>query len=87
MSSYLLVTGTATTDNELVKSATATCTGGRKVVGGGYTAENVSSLSAIAVTASYASSDTVWTVTGDVTSTSGDTSFSLRAYAICVLAP
>ncbi len=37
VSNYLMVTGTATADDETTpKTATATCTGGRSVLGGGY---------------------------------------------------
>jgi hypothetical protein len=43
----------------------------------------VSSLADVAITGSYPSSDTVWTATGGVVTTSGDTSYSLQAYALC----
>lgn len=43
-----MVTGTATADDETTpKTATATCTGGRSVLGGGYPISGVSSQTAI----------------------------------------
>lgn len=79
----MIVTGTASADTELFRTVTATCTGGKVVVGGGYRATNVSSQRDIVVTDSYASSTTVWTAVGMAYDTAGDKSFSLTAYAIC----
>ena len=74
--------GTVSADTELAKTVTATCTGGRKVIGGGFEFSNVSD-DHVSVVASFPSSATVWTVsTGDMTS-GGDHSYSVRAYAIC----
>lgn len=84
VSNYLMVTGTATADDETTpKTATATCTGGRSVLGGGYLISGVSSQTAILITQNYPSSSTVWTVTGTLSTTASDTPYALQAYAIC----
>jgi hypothetical protein len=85
VSGWERVVGTATADNETFpKTATATCTGSKKLVGGGYLVSAASASSEIVITASYPSSDTVWTTSGTVDSnTGGDESYSLQAYAIC----
>jgi hypothetical protein len=84
VSNYLQVVGVATADDETTpKTATATCPGGRSVLGGGYVLSAVSSQSRILLTQNYPSSATVWTVVGTLSSVSGDTSYSLQAYAIC----
>jgi hypothetical protein len=82
-SGYERVTGVASTDDENAKSVTATCTGGKKIIGGGYLTSNVSSPADIIITSSYPSSDTVWTATGSVITGGGDQSYSLQAFALC----
>jgi hypothetical protein len=66
---------------------TATCTSGKVVVGGGWITSSISNGSEIAISDSYPSSTTVWTVVGRNDNTSGDTSYALQAYAICATAP
>jgi hypothetical protein len=82
------VTGTATATNSTdTKTATADCTGGRKVIGGGYlTAGTVSNDGELAPVSDRASDDDTWsvTVTGDNPG-NGDT-WSLQAFAICLTA-
>jgi isocitrate lyase len=80
---YLIVTGAASADDEAAKTATATCTGGTKVIGGGFLFTNVSDPAVVAALASYPSSDTVWTVTTPDVTSGGDHSYSITAYAIC----
>ena len=65
---------------------TATCTGGKKVVGGGYNTLNTSDSRTIVITASYPSSATVWTVRGTTEQSGASRSSSLQAYAICATA-
>ncbi len=62
------------------KSITATCTGGRKVVGGGFSANN----SNVGAQASYASSATVWTVDA-VEFSNVVSTWTITAYALCAL--
>jgi hypothetical protein len=66
------------------KTTTATCTGGRKVVGGGYlvTTSVAGDLDEITVYENRPTSETVWTASAqeDNPSTS---SWALQAYAIC----
>lgn len=84
VSNYLMVTGTATANDETTpKPATATCTGGRSVPGGGYLISGVSSQTAILITQNYPSSSTVWTVMGTLSTTASDTPYALQAYTIC----
>jgi len=62
------------------KSITATCAGGRKVVGGGFLSNNAN----VGAQASYASSATVWTVDAVEFENTG-TSWTITAYALCAL--
>jgi hypothetical protein len=76
--------GTLSPDNESAKSMTATCTDGRKVIGGGFELSAVSDPNVL-VLSSAPTSDTVWTVTANSMTSGGgvDRSYALRAYAIC----
>jgi len=76
------VTGTISADDEAAKTVTATCTGGTKVIGGGFELSSVSDTNVL-VLASFPSSDTVWTVSGSDMTGGGDRSYAIRAYAIC----
>jgi hypothetical protein len=79
-----LVTGTASADDETTpKTVTATCSGGRSVLGGGYFISGASDQTSILITQNYPSSSTVWTATGTLSTLGGDNSYSLQAYAIC----
>jgi hypothetical protein len=62
------------------KSITATCTGGRKVVGGGFSASSAN----VGASASFASSATVWTVDGSEFVNTAST-WTITAYALCAL--
>jgi hypothetical protein len=73
----------ASADDENAKSVTATCTGGRKVIGGGFAVTDVSNGFYPVVTANGPSSDTAWTVESTSTSGAQDRSYALTAYAIC----
>ena len=65
------------------KSITATCTGGRKVVGGGAII-GADASAQVGVTASYPSSATVWTATA-VEFDNDFSNWTITAYAICGL--
>ncbi len=73
----------ASADDEDAKSVTATCTGGRKVIGGGFAISDVSGGFYPVVTANGPSSDTAWTVESTATTGSQDRGYKLTAYAIC----
>lgn len=80
--------GSGSGGNPETASTTATCTGGRKVIGGGVQV-NAGPVSAsnnpaeITVTQNRATSDTAWSVSG-VTDDSGEVgAWSITAYAIC----
>jgi hypothetical protein len=85
MGGYLRVTGTpSANDSSSPKSSTATCTGGRRVVGGGYqlAADNSAELPELTVSQNRSLTDTTRTVTaaeGDAVSGN----WSITAYAIC----
>jgi hypothetical protein len=82
-----MILSATSTDNEIDKTVSASCTAGKKLVGGGYRTSNVSNASEIVITSSYPSSVTTWTVTGTIDSTTGgDESYSLQAYALCASA-
>ena len=62
------------------KTITATCIGGRKVVGGGF----ATTANTVGAQASYASSATVWTVdAAEFQNTPGN--WTVTAYALCAL--
>jgi hypothetical protein len=81
-----IVLGAVGADTFGNRTATATCTGGKKVVGGGFNTLNVSDSRTIAITGSYPSSATVWTVKGTTEQSGASRSYSLQAYAICATA-
>ena len=83
---YERVAGTTSPDDENAKTATATCPEGKKVVGGGWAITNQSGILYPAITSSQATSDTVWTVTSTSLALPGDNSYSLTAYAVCIVA-
>jgi hypothetical protein len=60
------------------KTVTATCPNGKVVLGGGG---RISGAAGLSITASYPSSNTVWTVTAERHSGSGN--WSVRAYVVC----
>ena len=64
---------------------TADCTGSKVTVGGGYITSNVSDPAGIVITTSQATDANTWTATGVVdNSGTGDQSYSLAAFVICV---
>jgi hypothetical protein len=69
-------------DDEEAKTMVATCTGGRKVIGGGWILSNVSDDDVL-IEASYPSSNTEWSVIGSNEVAGGNHSYSLQAYAVC----
>lgn len=77
---YLQVLGTESASNTSAKSVTATCTGDRSVIGGGFVITGGTMVDPAVVISSAPSSSTVWAVTTHQTAT---TAFSVRAYAIC----
>lgn len=86
VSGWQLVVGAWSGDSEAARTATATCPAGKNVVGGGYEAGDISNAREIVVLSSYPSASDTWTVTAISDATNGDKSFSIRAYAICVVA-
>jgi hypothetical protein len=65
----------------------ATCTGGRKVVGGGFQALAASgSVAEITTTQNQPTSDTIWTVTASEDNGADVGNWSLQAFAICLTA-
>lgn len=94
VSGWEMVTGTATGDTETSLSSTATCTGVKKVVGGGFMLGSASSVLDTPVLVNMPDAGgTSWTVTKGSTATAGgllagltDASFTITAYAICVTA-
>jgi len=81
-----IVLGAVGADTYGTRTATASCTGGKKVVGGGFNTLNVSDSRTIAITGSYPSGATVWTVKGTTEQSGMSRSYSLQAYAICATA-
>ena len=93
-SDYLRVTGTPSASNATTpKTAVADCTGGRKVLGGGYdivvtdgpdggtTLDNIGEIN---VVINRASDDDTWTVTAAVDNAGDmDDNWALTAYAVC----
>jgi hypothetical protein len=71
---------TTSANNSNNKTVTATCTGGRKVVGGGFLSNNAS----VGAQGSYASSATAWTVDAvELSNVPGN--WTITAYALCAL--
>jgi hypothetical protein len=62
------------------KESTATCTGGRKVIGGGYVVEGTG-LGEVNVYENRPTSDTTWSV--KATEDNDNPSYAIQAYAIC----
>ena len=83
-SGYLQVPGAASASNSTSpKTVTATCTGGRVVVGGGGVTNGATQ---VALTQSQPTSSTVWSVTAtEISST--NTNWTVQAFAICMNAP
>jgi hypothetical protein len=85
VSGYERITGTPTSvAPNSSGTATASCTTGKKVIGGGFTAtgfDHVNDL--IDITGNNPSSDTQWTAS-IVTSSGSSNTTTLTAYAICV---
>jgi hypothetical protein len=79
---YLRITGTPSISGNVQVTATATCTSGR-AVGGGFRVISHTG-DGPAILESYASSDTVWTVTAGPVFKS--TAFSVEAFVICAAA-
>lgn len=65
------------------KTVTATCAGGRKVVGGGYVLAGAG-VNNVVAQSNYPSSSTVWTVAAVEVSNTNST-WSVTAYALCAL--
>ena len=86
VSGWQLIPGTPSGDIENVRTVTASCPAGKKVVGGGFLTSSISNANRIVILASYPSSDTVWSVNGTTNIAGGDASYALQAYAICVTA-
>ena len=80
---YLRITGTPSASGTAQVTVTATCTGGRRAVGGGWRFVSHTG-DGPAILESYASSDTVWTVTAGPTFKS--VAFSVEAFVVCVAA-
>ena len=82
------MSGTASASNGTdPKTATATCTGSRVAIGGGYTATATTpgNVENVTVTESRATSDTVWSVTADADNITGN--WSIQAYVVCATSP
>ena len=79
---YLRITGTPSVSGNVQVTVTATCTSGRAVGGGWRFVSHTGDGPAILE--SYASSDTVWSVT--VGPTFKSTAFSVEAFVVCVAA-
>jgi len=87
VSGWERVFGTASADDESDRTVTASCSTGKKVVGGGFLTSDRSNTGEIVIYNSYPSDQSTWSVSAKVDSTvSGDESFRLQAYAICVSA-
>ena len=85
VSGYERNVGTLSADDEYQKTVTATCTAGKKVIGGGWLTSNVSNSNEIYVSYNGPPNETSWQVIAGVDgATAGDESFSIQAVAICV---
>ena len=71
------------------KTATATCTGGRVAIGGGYELSTVvpGDDQNLTVVVNHATSDTVWTVTAAEDGLAPGSLWALTAHVTCALAP
>lgn len=79
ISGWERVSGPMISNSDGSKTSVATCTQGKKVIGGGYS--QITNY-IFYVRANYPNSETEWTVTGDGSSSS----LIFNAYAICVIA-
>jgi len=79
---YLRITGAPSASGNAEVTVTASCTSGRAVGGGWRLVSHTGDGPAILE--SYASSDTVWSVT--VGPTFKSTAFSVEAFVVCVAA-
>lgn len=87
VSGWEIVEGTPSSDDESDRTVTASCPTGKSVIGGGFTTSDESEKSEVVIYKSYPASSSVWSVSGKVDSTSsGDQSYRLKAYAICITA-
>lgn len=86
VSGYEVVYSEISADDELQKTVVAFCPIGKWVIGGGFLTHNVSNSNEVVITRNYPANFTTWEVKWWVDgSTSADESFSLQAYAICIL--
>ena len=84
VSNYLRVAGAVSASNSTTpKTVTADCTGGRKVLGGGYTF--TAGTSGLVARESRASDDDTWTVTVEEVDGVGG-AWSVQAFAVCATA-
>jgi hypothetical protein len=81
VSNYLRVSATSANNSNSSKTTTATCTGGRRVLGGGFT-QNGTPNPDIEFVAAYPSSDTVFTVTA-VEDSPVNGNWTYTVWAIC----
>jgi hypothetical protein len=79
---YLRITGTPSISGNVQVTVTATCSSGR-AVGGGFRVVSHTG-DGPAILESYASSDTVWSVTAGPVFKS--TAYSIEAFVVCVTA-
>ncbi|MGE4085495.1 MAG: hypothetical protein AB7H93_21080 [Vicinamibacterales bacterium] len=88
MSGWERIVGTTSLDDETAKTAEASCSAGRKVVGGGYVLSGRSgtALTRSLVDGSYPLDDDTWQVTTRSTAGGGDNSYAVTVYAICTTA-
>jgi hypothetical protein len=75
------VSATSPSNTTSPKTTSVSCTGGKKVLGGGYMVSASGNETQVTVTAGYPSANNTWTVT--TVKTNGNPSWSVTAYAIC----
>ena len=79
--------GTAAQSETSSQSDTATCTGGRKVVSGGFIITAAAgNVAEITVSQNQATSDTVWTVAAAEDNDGDVGNWNIEAFAVCVTA-
>ncbi len=86
VSGWERVTGAFSGDIEGLRTVTADCPAGKSVVGGGYESDSISDAREVVVLSSFPVDDDTWSVTASTDAATGDRSFAIRAYALCVLA-
>lgn len=74
-------------DDNLAKDVTATCSAGKKVIGGGFNTLNVSDSGEVVIKSSFPNTESSWRVQGSVDASTASTTYSLQAYAICATLP